>query len=232
MIDHRPFAGLGHVRLDWLDAHHHFSFGHYHDPGRMGLGALRVWNDDTIQPDTGFDPHGHRDMEIVTYVRRGAITHEDHLGNRGRTEAGDVQVMSAGKGIVHAEYNRERDIARIFQIWIEPAERGLRPHWAQRRFPREQRAGGLVALASGRAGDDGALAIHQDAAVLGATLRAGQQARHELGGTRKAYLVPATGRIDVNGHAVEARDGLAVWDEAGLTITAAVDSEVLLVDVA
>lgn len=232
MIDHRPFAGLGHVQFDWLDAHHHFSFGHYHDPKRMGLGALRVWNDDTIQPDTGFDPHGHRDMEIVTYVRRGAITHEDNLGNQGRTAAGDVQVMSAGKGIVHAEYNRERDITQLFQIWIEPAERGLQPRWAQRHFPRESRTGGLVVLASGRPGDAEALAIHQDAAVLGATLGAGQTAAHALGASRRAYLVPATGRIAVNGRTVDARDGVAIWEEETVTIEALEDSEVLLVDVA
>jgi redox-sensitive bicupin YhaK (pirin superfamily) len=232
MIDHRPFATLGRFETDWLDAHHHFSFGHYHDPARMGLGTLRVWNDDAIQPGTGFDPHGHRDMEIVTYVREGAVTHEDHLGNQGRTEAGDVQVMSAGKGIVHAEYNREPGVTRLFQIWIEPAEQRLRPRWEQRRFPQADRAGELVALASGREGDDGALPIHQDAAILGATLRADQRVVHRLGSGRKAYLVPATGRVRVNGHLVEARDGVAVWDEETLEIVAEADSEVLLADVA
>ncbi|RDD62769.1 pirin family protein [Ferruginivarius sediminum] len=231
MIELRPFAELGRFDTDWLEAHHHFSFGHYVDPERMGLGTLRVWNDDTIQPGTGFDRHGHRDMEIITYVREGAITHEDHLGNQGRTEAGDVQVMSAGKGIIHAEYNREQSVTRIFQIWIEPAERRLRPRWEQRRFPQYDRAGELVPLASGRPGDDEALPIHQDAAILGATLMSGQRITHRLGRDRKGYLVPATGRILVNGKPVDARDGVAVWDEDALEVTAEADSEILLADV-
>ena len=126
-VELRPFEKLGKFRIDWLNASQHFSFGHYYDPSRMGVGPLRVWNDDEIQPHTGFDPHPHRDMEIITYVRRGAITHQDSLGNEGRTEAGDVQVMSAGTGIRHAEYNREDEPTQIFQIWIEPAEKGLPP---------------------------------------------------------------------------------------------------------
>jgi redox-sensitive bicupin YhaK (pirin superfamily) len=232
MIELRPFAELGRFDTDWLEAHHHFSFGHYVDPERMGLGTLRVWNDDTIQPGTGFDRHGHRDMEIITFVREGAITHEDHLGNQGRTEAGDVQVMSAGKGIVHAEYNREPGVTRIFQIWIEPAERRVQPRWEQRRFPQQDRAGELVPLASGRPGDGEALPIHQDAAILGATLASGQGVTHRLGQDRKAYLVPATGRILVNGKPVDARDGVAVWDENALEITAEADSEILMADIA
>jgi len=230
MLDHRPFAGLGRFETDWLAARYHFSFGQYHDPERMGLGPLRVWNDDAIQPGTGFDPHGHRDMEIITYVREGAVTHEDHLGNTGRTEAGDVQVMSAGKGIVHAEYNREPGVTRLFQIWIEPAERRLRPRWASRQFPQGERAGELVALASGRAGDGAALPIHQDAALLGATLAAGQRVVHALAPGRRAYLVPARGHVVVNGQRVDARDGLAIWDERELDITAGTDSEILLAD--
>ncbi len=230
MLDHRPFAGLGRFETDWLAARYHFSFGQYHDPERMGLGPLRVWNDDAIQPGTGFDPHGHRDMEIITYVREGAVTHEDHLGNAGRTEAGDVQVMSAGKGIVHAEYNREPGITRLFQIWIEPAERRLRPRWATRQFPKGERAGELVALASGRAGDGAALPIHQDAALLGATLTAGQRVIHALAPGRKAYLVAARGHVDVNGQRVDARDGLAIWDERELEIAAGTDSDILLAD--
>lgn len=120
MIEVRSFDSLGAFQTDWLNAKHHFSFGHYHDPKRMGWGALRVWNDDEIQPKTGFPPHPHAEMEIITYVRDGAITHEDSLGNKGRTVAGDVQVMSAGSGIRHAEYNMEDELTRIFQIWIMP----------------------------------------------------------------------------------------------------------------
>jgi hypothetical protein len=230
MIEVIPFETLGRLDIDWLSARYHFSFANYHDPARTGLGPLLVWNDDTIQPGTGFDPHGHQDMEIITYVRRGAISHRDHLGNEGRTVAGDVQVMSAGTGIRHAEYNLEAEATQIFQIWVEPDEARLEPRWATRRFPKAERAARLIALASGRAGDDGALPIHQDAAVLGAALTPGQSLTHPIGEGRRAYLVPATGRIEVNGVAAKARDGIAVTGEDILTITALEDSDILLVD--
>ena len=233
MIEVRPFDSLGKFRIDWLNASHHFSFGHYMDPRRMSFGALRVWNDDTIEPGTGFDPHPHRDMEIITYVRKGAITHMDRLGNEGRTEAGDVQVMSAGTGIVHAEYNQEPDQTQIFQIWIEPSGHGFEPRWDARQFPKGDRAGDLVVLASGRPQDagNGALSINQDAAVLGATIKAGQSVTHTLGKGRKAYLVAAAGAIAVNGVAANARDGVAIADEDSVEITATEDAEIVLVDV-
>lgn len=231
MIEVRPFKGLGRFDNEWLNARHHFSFGHYMDPSRMGWGALRVWNDDQIAPGTGFDPHGHRDMEIVTYVREGAITHHDRLGNVGRTEAGDVQVMSAGTGIVHAEYNREADPTRIFQIWILPARAQVKPYWEQRQFPKGASAGRLVALASGRSGDTGALPIHQDAAVLGASLAAGQQVEHQMPLGRMAYLVAAKGAILVNGIPAEARDGVAIKDLEKVVVKASEDAEIVLVDV-
>ena len=235
MIEVRPFDALGRFDNDWLAARYHFSFAGYHDPSRMGLGPLRVWNDDTIQPGTGFDLHGHRDMEIITFVRKGAISHQDHLGNQGRTEAGDVQVMSAGTGILHAEHNLEDETTQIFQIWIEPATAGVRPRWEARRFPKDDRAGELVALASGRPEDasgepDSPLPIHQDAAILGATLKAGQSVTHALGQGRKAYLVPASGRIEVDGQTSEARDGVAIAQVEAVTITALEDSEILLAD--
>ncbi len=234
IIEIRTFAELGRFDNDWLSARYHFNFAGYYDPARTGFGPLLVWNDDTIQPGRGFDQHGHRDMEIITYVREGAISHEDHLGNRGRTEAGDVQVMSAGKGILHAEYNLEAEPTRIFQIWIEPAETGHEPRWAQRRFPRDDRGGALVALASGRPGDPvgqgEALPIHQDAAILGATLELGGSVTHRLDGGRKAYLVPASGSVQVNGVTAKARDGVTITDEREITITALDDSEILLAD--
>ena len=230
MIEVRPFDELGRMDADWLEAHYHFSFAGYHDPERMGVGPLRVWNDDTIQPGTGFDMHGHRDMEIITYVRRGAVTHQDHLGNEGRTEAGNVQVMSAGRGIKHAEYNREDEVTQLFQIWILPAERGLQPRWETRRFPRDERAGALVPLASGRAGDKGALPIHQDAALLGATLPAGTRVAHAFGAGRQGYLVAARGRLRLDDTEVGARDGAVITDETTLAIEALEDSEVLLAD--
>ena len=230
MIEVIPFVSLGRFDNDWLAARYHFSFAGYHDPSRTGVGPLLVWNDDTIQPKTGFDPHGHRDMEIITYVRQGAITHQDHLGNEGRTLAGDVQVMSAGSGIRHAEYNREDEPTLIYQIWIEPAERGLAPRWDTRSFPKADRTGGLVPLASGRPGHDEALPIHQDAAVLGATLTAGQKMTHALGADRRGYLALAKGEIELNGQVLSARDGAVIAKEDELFITARSDSELLLAD--
>jgi len=231
MIEVRPFGALGGFRNDWLNARHHFSFGHYHDPARMGFGRLRVWNDDEIAAGKGFDPHPHRDMEIVTYIRAGAITHRDNLGNEGRTEAGDVQVMHAGTGIVHAEYNLEQVPTRLFQIWILPDAQGVAPGWGTRQFPR---AGGLAVLASGRAqdADSDALKLHADAAVLAGTLRAGATARVSLAPGRGIYLVPATGAVTVNGVAVATRAGAAITGEAALAIVATADSELVLVDVA
>jgi len=159
MIDVRPFNQLGAFRNAWLDTHHHFSFSSYYDPARMGVGALRVWNDDAVAAGQGFDPHPHRDMEIITYVRSGAISHRDSLGNSGRTAAGDVQVMHAGTGITHAEFNEGTEPVELFQIWILPDRRGVQPGWSTRAFPRQ---GGLAVLASGRPEDagSGALPLH------------------------------------------------------------------------
>lgn len=231
MITISKFDTLGRVDIDWLKARHHFSFGHYHDPARMGHGALRVWNDDTIAPGTGFDPHPHRDMEIVTYVRKGAITHMDRLGNKGRTEAGDVQVMHAGTGIVHAEYNLEDEETQIFQIWIVPNAQGHEPGWATAEFPK-QPTGGFTTLASGKADAvDGALPIHQDAAVLGARIAGGESVTYRLGAGRRAYLVANEGSITVNGTDADARDGVSVEGEEEITVTARTDAEVVMVDV-
>jgi redox-sensitive bicupin YhaK (pirin superfamily) len=230
MIDRRPFASLGAANHGWLDAHHHFSFANYYEPRRMGWGAIRVWNDDAIAPGTGFPPHPHKDMEIITYVREGAITHEDSMGNRGRTDAGDVQVMSAGAGVRHSEYNLEPASTRIFQIWIMPREEGGVPSWGARPFPRGERAGRFVTLASGVEGDEDALPIRADARVLGATLKAGETTDYALGAGRRAYLVPAAGAIEVNGIRLEARDGAAIADEPNLTVKALDDAEIVLVD--
>ena len=230
MIERRPFSGLGAADHGWLNAHHHFSFANYYDPKRMGVGALRVWNDDEIAPDSGFPPHPHSDMEIITYVREGAITHKDSLGNQGRTEAGDVQVMSAGSGVRHAEYNLEPVKTTLFQIWIEPTERGGPPSWGAKPFPKGDRSGRFVPLASGFAEDADALPIRTDARVLGATLKAGQTTEYVIGADRHGYLVPATGAVEVNGVRLDARDGAAIENEAALTITALEDAELVLVD--
>ena len=232
MIDRRPFAQLGGANHGWLDAKHHFSFAGYYDPAKMGWGPIRVWNDDTIAPGTGFPPNPHADMEIITYVRDGAITHQDSLGNTGRTEAGDVQVMSAGSGVRHSEYNREPGVTRIFQIWIEPKTRGAAPAWGAKPFPKGDRSGRFVTLASGFEGDGDALPIRTDARVLGATLKAGESTEYELGTGHHAYLVPATGAIEINGVRIDARDGAAIADETRLTITAIEDAEIVLVDAA
>ena len=232
MIERRSFESLGGANHGWLDTKHHFSFAGYHDPERMGWGALRVWNDDAIAPNTGFPPHPHADMEIITYVREGAITHQDSLGNKGRTAAGDVQVMSAGTGIHHSEYNVEPGTTRIFQIWILPTSRGKAPSWGAKPFPKSDRSGRFVTLASGDPSDGDALPIRTDARVLGATLKAGETAEYTLGSERHAYLVPATGSVEVNGVALNARDGAAIHQEAVVRVHATEDAELVLVDAA
>lgn len=232
MIERRPFKSLGGANHGWLNTKHHFSFADYHETDRIHWGALRVWNDDEIAPNTGFPPHPHADMEIITYVREGAITHKDSLGNEGRTAAGDVQVMSAGSGIRHAEYNLEPGPTTLFQIWILPNKAGGQPAWGTKPFPKGERSGRFIALASGFANDNEALPIRADARVLGATLKAGQHAEYRLGKERHGYLVPATGRIEVNGVKLEARDGAAIEEVEVLRVTALEDSEIVLVDAA
>ena len=230
MIEVRPFDSLGGANHGWLDAKHHFSFADYHDPARVNWGNLRVWNDDVIAPQTGFPPHPHANMEIITYVRTGAISHKDSLGNAGRTAAGDVQVMSAGTGIRHAEYNAEDEATTLFQIWIIPDQNGGAPSWGTKPFPKDARSGQFVTLASGLPGDEDALPIRTSARVAGATVKAGESVSYELGEGRHLYLVPATGAIEVNGVAANARDGDAIRDVASVTITAKEDAEIVLVD--
>ena len=230
MIDVRRFDSLGGADHGWLRARHHFSFANYYDPSRMGWGRLRVWNDDEIAAKSGFPPHPHADMEIITYVRTGAITHEDSMGNRGRTAAGDVQVMSAGTGVRHSEFNLEDELTTLFQIWIETDRRGAQPSWGAKPFPRDQRHGRFAVLASGMAGDGDALPINAEARVLGATQKAGESLDYQLGEGRRGYLVPAVGSVEINGVRIDARDGAAIRDEAALTITALADAELVMVD--
>ncbi|MDE8349502.1 MAG: pirin family protein [Acidocella sp.] len=232
MIDIRPFASLGAFRNDWLNAKHHFSFGHYRDPKRMGFGALLVWNDDEIAPGTGFGAHPHDNMEIITFVRQGAITHKDSLGNVGATRAGDVQVMHAGTGIRHAEMNQETEPTRLFQIWITPDERDVEPGWQAREFPRAT-GEGLQVLASGRPEDAAseALPLYADAAVLAVKMQAGESTSYHLRPGRAAYLVAAVGEIKVNGILAHQRDGVALHEEPHVTIEAIEAAEIVLVDV-
>ncbi|HCP01735.1 MAG: hypothetical protein CL573_04140 [Alphaproteobacteria bacterium] len=232
MIEVAALEDLGHFQNEWLNAHHHFSFGDYMNQNRMGLGPLRVWNDDTIAAQTGFPLHGHRDMEIITFVREGAITHEDNLGNRGRTAAGNIQIMSAGTGIRHSEFNAEDKTTRLFQIWIEPNRKGHPPHWETKLFPRSEDTSGLVLLASGRS-QDAALdvpTIHQDAALFGAALGTGQILDHGFKGNRKGYLVTSNGTVTVNGTEVGERAGATIVGELEIKITAIDDAEILLAD--
>jgi redox-sensitive bicupin YhaK (pirin superfamily) len=236
-IEKRPFSGLGKRDHGWLKPNFHFSFSDYYDPERMGWGNIRVWNDDEIAAQSGFPPHAHDNMEIITYVREGAITHKDSMGNVGRTEAGDVQVMSAGTGVTHSEYNLEDAQCRLFQIWILPRERGVTPAWDQRQFHKpalsaaegDDRSGAFNVLASGY-GDEGALVINADARVLGATVAAGATAHYELAEGHHAYLVPAIGRVRIDGTEYGARDGIAVRGGGLLVIEAIEDAELVMVD--
>jgi hypothetical protein len=230
MIDIRPFNSLGHADHGWLNARHHFSFADYHDPRRMGWGAIRVWNDDEIAARSGFPPHPHADMEIITYVREGAITHQDSMGNQGRTGAGDVQVMSAGTGVRHAEYNLEDEKTTLFQIWVLTDRPGAQPSWGAKQFPKGDRAGSFVTLASGFAEDADALRINAAARVSGATLKAGESAELSLDPSRHVYLVAVGGAVEVNGRRAEPRDGVAITGEETVTIKALDEAEIVLVD--
>src|SRR6185437_8655292 len=215
MIELRPFEKLGKSDHGWLKANFHFSFADYRNNDRVHWGALRVWNNDKIAPQTGFPPHPHRDMEIVTYVIKGAITHQDHQGNQ------------------HAEYNMEKDETELFQIWIIPNKEGVPARWETVQFPENARDGKLVPLASGR-GHDGAIPLYADGALFAGKLRAGETILQKLDG-KPAYLVPAKGRIEVTGSdgkpiAANARDGVAVVDQAELEIKAVEDAEIVLVE--
>jgi quercetin 2,3-dioxygenase len=232
MLQLRSRETLDRGDYGWLKARHHFVVSAKGNLANGPLGALVVWNDDEIAPGTGFGHHTHADMEIVTYVRRGVVTHEDSAGNVGHTVAGDVQVMSAGRGIGHSEHNYGEDPLKLFQIWMLPRQRGGAPHWDSRKFPKADRAGRLIVLASGNPKDTEALQIRADAQVLGATLLAGTGVTHALGQFRNAYLAPAQGVILVNGQRVSVGDGIAAIDEPALTITGEEDAEFVLVTTA
>jgi hypothetical protein len=232
MIEIRPFQQLGGADHGWLKAKHHFSFAEYSDPHRMHWGNLRVWNDDEIAPQSGFPPHPHANMEIITYIREGAITHQDSMGNKGRTEAGDVQVMSAGTGVRHSEFNLENETTRLFQIWILPTKPGGAPSWGSKPFPKSDRSGRFITLASGYADDKDALPIRTEARVLGATVKAGESLKLALAPGHHAYLVAAKGTVEVNGVRVRARDGAAIADEKEIAIAGVEDAEIVLVETA
>lgn len=228
MLTIQRYKDLGTMQIDWLDAHYHFSFANYHNPDKMGLGPLRVINDDIVRAGGGFSPHPHRDMEIITYVRAGAITHEDSLGNKGKTAAGDIQVMSAGTGIVHGEWNSENVDTNLYQIWIHPRHRNNAPRWETRHFPKEE--GALHLLASGLTehGESGAMVIDSDAAIYGGTLKKGQHWSQALKGS--AYLLVSTGAVRIGDEQLRAGDGVAISAQPLLEIEALLPAELVLID--
>ena len=231
MIERRPFDELPSEDLGWLKARRHISSAAQDDPSRSGWGCMRVWNDEEIAPNAGFALQVHANIEIITYVREGTVTHRDSLGNEGRIEAGDVQVVSAGTGIRHAVYNLEQASARIFQIWIVPTSQGGSPAWGAQPCPAADRSGCLVAIASGFDSDHDALPIRACARVLNAKLKVGESIEYVLREPRLAYLVPSSGTVAVNGVRIHARDGAAIKDVDIVTITAIEDADVVMVDV-
>ena len=229
MLRYYPYEELGRASFDWLEARHHFSFGQYVNPEKPHFGDLVVINDDIIAPQTGFAPHGHADMEIITYVRRGAISHEDSQGNKGRTVAGDVQVMSAGSGIQHSEYNLEDEATNLFQIWIRPDEKGVAPRWDSAEFPRQETDNALPLLVSG----DGAapLQIHNEAAkIYAGSLSAGQQISHQISG--RAYILVSDGEAKIGSIDAGRGDAVTVENQAEIMLAANTDCDVLVIEVA
>lgn len=227
MITVYPYDSLGSANLGWLDTHYHFSFADYHNPSRMGFGHLRVINDDTIQPGQGFPTHHHRDMEIITYVTQGAVSHKDSEGHAGRTEAGNVQVMTAGSGIFHSEYNLESIETKLLQIWIKPNSRNLEPGWKSHQFPTTETADQLMLLVSG----DGQAPLHinQDARIFAGNLRQGASITHDL--QANAYIVLVQGQITADDVPIRQGDGAEVTDCSRVTIKAVADSQILLIEV-
>lgn len=227
MINIYPYDELGRANHGWLDARHHFSFAEYHNPKRINFGALRVINDDIIKAGTGFGTHPHRDMEIITYVREGAITHRDSNGNEGRTEAGDVQVMSAGTGIFHSEHNEETVDTNLFQIWILPNEANVKPRWDSHEFPKEDTGDALTLLVSGD--DDAPLKIHQDVKIYAGNLKQGAKLNHSI--HNQAYVLVSQGKVKLEGQKLNKGDGAEVAEQASFELVAESDSEVLVIDV-
>lgn len=231
MIKHYPYKDLGRHDHGWLDARHHFSFAEYRRADRMGFGALRVINDDIIKAGSGFDTHPHRDMEIITFVRSGAITHRDSKGNEGRTQAGDVQVMSAGTGIFHSEFNLESEDTTLFQIWIYPREKGVKPQWGSLTFPKTEVSDALPLLVSGFGEDldKDVLTIHQDARIFGGVIASGNSIHHVV--TNQAYLLVSEGEITLDGNTLSKGDGAEITDVESFTIEANETSQIVIIDV-
>ncbi|MFZ1097028.1 MAG: pirin family protein [Xanthobacteraceae bacterium] len=231
MITVRPSAERGTDNLGWLDSRHTFSFGHYYDAKHMGFGPLRVINEDRVRPGAGFDTHGHRDMEIISYVLEGALEHKDSIGTGSVIRPGDIQVMSAGTGIRHSEFNHSKtEPVHFLQIWVLPDREGLSPRYDQKTFGKSEKSGRLRLVGSPD-GRDGSILIHQDVAIYDVVLGSANSVKHQLKPGRKSWVQVVRGSVDVNGKAASAGDGVALVDEAGLTITAREDnSEILVFD--
>ena len=227
MITHHRFKDLGSANHGWLNAKHHFSFANYHNPKKMCHGELLVINDDRISPHTGFNTHSHKDMEIITYVRRGAITHKDNKGNEGRTTAGNVQVMSAGTGILHSEFNLEDEETNLYQIWIKPKITGIKPAWDMAEFPKQAATKSLQLLVSGD--KKAPLNINQDARIYAGRLNEDDQIIHNIFG--KAYILISEGTINVSGNIAQKGDGLAVSEEKFIKLDALSNAELLIIEV-
>jgi quercetin 2,3-dioxygenase len=229
MLQLRPAATLDGGDYGWLKAKHHFCVTATGNPDNTAVGSLVVWNDDEIAPGRGFELHGHTNMEIISYVREGTVTHRDTLGNVGLTYAGDVQAISAGRGVKHSEFNLGEEPLRLFQIWLRPRHLGGEPQWGTRRFPKADRANQLVVLASGFSGDAEALRIDADARVFGATLLAGSALAYPLDEFRHAYLAPTRGTVEVNGQSLSVGDGIALKDEPEVRVCTEGEAEFVLV---
>ena len=227
MITHHKFENLGGANHGWLNAKHHFSFANYYDPQKLCHGELMVINDDKIAANTGFDTHPHQNMEIITYVRKGAITHKDNKGNQGRTTAGNVQVMSAGTGIYHSEFNLENEETNIYQIWIKPKINGVEPNWNMAEFPKQPVTDSLQLLVSGE--ETSPLNINQDARIYAGRMNKSTKITHNVIG--KAYVLISEGNIEVNGNKAQKGDGLSISDETSLDLEAFNDAEVLIIEV-
>jgi quercetin 2,3-dioxygenase len=233
MIEVRHAAERGTANFGWLDSRHSFSFGHYYDPAHMGFGSLRVINEDRVRPGAGFDTHGHQDMEIISYVLEGALEHRDSIGTGSVIRPGDVQVMSAGTGIRHSEFNHsKKEPVHFLQIWVLPDRKGLPPRYDQKSFPAAEKRDRLRLVGSPD-GRDGSIVIHQDADIYDALLSRDQAVTHALAAGRKSWVQVVRGTVEVNGKAADAGDGVALENEAAVSITARADqSEVLVFDLA
>ncbi len=226
-----PYDSLGHANYGWLDAHYHFSFAQYHNPARMGIGTLRVINDDLIKAGSGFDMHPHRNMEIITFVRKGAISHKDSRGNEGRTEAGDVQVMSAGKGVYHSEFNLESEDTSLYQIWITPKETGIEPRWDSAKFSdKHQIENTLPILVSGRKEDQdhNPLYIHQNASISGGYIESDKSITYKI--KDQAYVLISQGDVEINGTPLTKGDAMHIVDEEQFDINALTQAQALVID--